>query len=770
LRLRSKNPGESVGANWQNLRVTSDDVSKHFNGSPQNIGILLGAASRGLSDVDLDCPEALALGDGFLPKTPALFGRKSTRKAHRLYVCPDLQHTHQFKDVDGAMLVELRGPGGQTVFPPSVHPEGEHVEWDSFGTPPEIPEAELLPPVARLAAACLITRHWPAVGGREDAAMALSGMLLRAGWSTADVQCFVRSVAFTAGDEECEKRARSVADTEKRLIVGEQATGAPRLAELIGEPVMKLARKWLRVADSVNFLEQTRGGEAKPKATTKRPKPPVLIPGTHPMPEHTVEVSTDDFSRSVLDSLPKHSLFRRGDIPGEILGDAGSRRFAALTVERTRILIDRHLRLSEWVFKKLDEEHVLVFIPCTQDQAKLVLGRALDHEKASVLQSLTRCPSFVGAKFERVCPGFNERHGVYFDEHPHLRGFDVIRDKAEIDAVLRDLLVDFPFQSEIDWQNEVGLLVLPIVRPSLVGNLPLHLVLSCLERSGKTKLVELVLGISTQGSEIPALTLTEKEEEREKRILALLLAGTPIVHLDNLPPVLDSAVLSSLLTATYFTGRVLSFSKMATLRNDVIFVGSGNNVRASGEIAKRIVPIRLLPKTATPELRTEFRHPKLDEYLRAMRPTVLGALHGMVQNWLDAGRPPGTQRFGGFEHFTEVIGGVLSVQGYNLWLSNREEWVGDADLHGGDLAALVQAWSETSLDWLRPAEVLSIAIERELFPEITLLGQDHQRRTLFGRRVLMAATKRPVGRWRIEAKGEGSSRRYKLVPLAEVAS
>ena len=95
---------------------------------------------------------------------------------------------------------------------------------------------------------------------------------------------------------------------------------------------------------------------------------------------------------------------------------------------------------------------------------------------------------------------------------------------------------------------------------------------------------------------------------------------------------------------------------------------------------------------------------------------------------------------------------------------------GDADLHGGDLAALVQAWSETSLDWLRPAEVLSIAIERELFPEITLLGQEHQRRTLFGRRVLMAATKRPVGRWRIEAKGEGSSRRYKLVPLAEVAS
>jgi hypothetical protein len=288
-----------------------------------------------------------------------------------------------------------------------------------------------------------------------------------------------------------------------------------------------------------------------------------------------------------------------------------------------------------------------------------------------------------------------------------------------------------------------------------------------LERSGKTKLVELVLGISTQGSEIPALTLTEKEEEREKRILALLLAGTPIVHLDNLPRMLDSAVLSSLLTATYFTGRVLSFSKMATLRNDVIFVGSGNNVSASSEIAKRIIPIRLLPKTATPELRTEFHHPNLFEYLTSVRPRVLGALHGMVQNWLDAGRPSGKQRFGGFENFTAVIGGVLSAQGYDLWLSNREEWIGDADLHGGDLDVLATEWSKKTQDWVPLRVVLDVAVEHGLFPEVLSSSNEVHRRLLFARRVLMPATNRPIGEWRVEARGTGSSRRYRLVRLAE---
>jgi hypothetical protein len=48
---RSKKPNFS---GWQNFTVTEKDLPNYFNGKPQNIGVLLGAKSNGLVDIDLD--------------------------------------------------------------------------------------------------------------------------------------------------------------------------------------------------------------------------------------------------------------------------------------------------------------------------------------------------------------------------------------------------------------------------------------------------------------------------------------------------------------------------------------------------------------------------------------------------------------------------------------------------------------------------------------------------------------------------------------------
>jgi hypothetical protein len=42
---------------WQNLRLTEAEATEHFT-CAGNIGIILGEASRGLVDIDLDCNEA----------------------------------------------------------------------------------------------------------------------------------------------------------------------------------------------------------------------------------------------------------------------------------------------------------------------------------------------------------------------------------------------------------------------------------------------------------------------------------------------------------------------------------------------------------------------------------------------------------------------------------------------------------------------------------------------------------------------------------------
>jgi hypothetical protein len=59
---------------WQDMRVNAETAAGYFNGAKQNVGIILGKASGGLTDLDLDCPEAIAAAPYILPRT-AVFGR-----------------------------------------------------------------------------------------------------------------------------------------------------------------------------------------------------------------------------------------------------------------------------------------------------------------------------------------------------------------------------------------------------------------------------------------------------------------------------------------------------------------------------------------------------------------------------------------------------------------------------------------------------------------------------------------------------------------------
>lgn len=139
--FRSKRP---EGSAWQTRVIDATNAAEHFNGAAGNVGVLLGPSSHGLTDVNLDCAEAIAIAPYVLPKTGAIFGRASKRFSHRLYYT-DLavtveKSTQQFTDPrTKQMLVELRIGGGdkgaQTVFPGSTHEDGEAIAWEEDGNP-----------------------------------------------------------------------------------------------------------------------------------------------------------------------------------------------------------------------------------------------------------------------------------------------------------------------------------------------------------------------------------------------------------------------------------------------------------------------------------------------------------------------------------------------------------------------------------------------------------------------------------------------------------
>jgi len=150
----SKNPGFK---GWEQMRLTSDAVYEHFNGHPQNLGVLLGEPSGWLIDVDLDHARAVELAPQFLPTTPAVFGRSSKPRSHWIYRVTAPVATKKFRSKSAGMLVELRSTGMQTVFPPSTHESGETISWDEVDAEPaSVDPQQLLECVQRLADAVRI--------------------------------------------------------------------------------------------------------------------------------------------------------------------------------------------------------------------------------------------------------------------------------------------------------------------------------------------------------------------------------------------------------------------------------------------------------------------------------------------------------------------------------------------------------------------------------------------------------------------------------------
>ena len=235
-------------------------MGQHFNGAPQNIGVQMGQKSKGLTDVDLDSPEALALAEAFLPPTNTVFGRSSTPRAHQLYIS-NLAATEdraaiKFYDPrqrkgEEALILELRiggaGKAAQTVFPPSAHKEtGEPITWAEGGDPAVVDGADLLKAVQVLSACSLLARYWPATGGGcHDTALIVGGFLARAGLTADAVRDTVEAIAQFSNPERAEELSRTAGDAADAHNDGERAYGLPELAKTFGDDVAKEVAEWL---------------------------------------------------------------------------------------------------------------------------------------------------------------------------------------------------------------------------------------------------------------------------------------------------------------------------------------------------------------------------------------------------------------------------------------------------------------------------------------------------------------------------------------------
>ena len=471
--------------------------------------------------------------------------------------------------------------------------------------------------------------------------------------------------------------------------------------------------------------------------------PAILIPGPYETDEGVYgETGNHDFVRSVLEAIPEDEIYVRANVVGELSGPAGAIAFRPLTSRRLQTIIDANVRLTGWFRRGKSTEQR--YVACTRDLAETILASVISFGRYRHLAMLVNYPVYQPG-FIPASPGWNATSGIYYDGTTP----DIITDPKTQRAVLADLIVDFPFDSDASRQNFIGLLLTPILRPALNGNAPLHLVESSIERAGKGKLVEQVLGRIVCGHPIAARQYQDNENDRDKTILALLATGATVLHFDNLNGFMDSGALASLVTAASYSGRILGQTATAEFPNTFTIVGSGNNVRMSSELVKRTIPIMLRPTDDHPEYRTGFQHPDLAEYLTEARPRALGCLLGMIDNWDRV--PLKDLPLGGFESWAGAVGGILRNAGYHDWRLSTDRWRSSADVEGEDLHAFVRKWAEegAGVAW-RVRDLFILAEGIEIFSTYRTGKTRESNEIRFALKVLRKYEGRPVSGYTIK--------------------
>ena len=296
--------------------------------------------------------------------------------------------------------------------------------------------------------------------------------------------------------------------------------------------------------------------------------------------------------------------------------------------------------------------------------------------------------------------GYHAESYTYYHPRP---GFDVPAVSAsptpdEV-ATAKKLLMeevdgDFPFSeatsgSRSSKAHAVALKLEQFGRQLIKGVTPIYLIQKPTPGTGATLFVNAFAQIAFGGPAVPQAEVHNPEEFR-KNLTATLMTGAALYWIDNVHQKVDSASLALATTTEVWKDRVLGHSKTVVLPVRCSWIVSGNNVELSSELARRSVLIRLDANVERPAERKGFRHPNLLAYARDNRGQLVWGCLTLIQAWVAAGRPSGSENLASYEAWSQVMGGVLGVAGIEGFLENRDELKEVAADEDGPIKSFVQ--------------------------------------------------------------------------------
>lgn len=209
--------------------------------------------------------------------------------------------------------------------------------------------------------------------------------------------------------------------------------------------------------------------------------------------------------------------------------------------------------------------------------------------------------------------------------------------------------------------------------------------------SGKTTVGKVIAQVAI-GTDPPVFSPTEDEQELAKALLAILIAGDPILLLDNISRPLDSAALCAVLTSATYRGRVLGLSQTVTVPTRATWIVTGNSLEFVGDLTSRALLCVLDPQVEHPERRPFKRD--LAAYVLANRGALVRAALTVPLAYIAAGSPAVDRERSRFSDWDRLVRYPL------LWLGAADPLATQDELRGADpvretLLAVLHAWRDT---------------------------------------------------------------------------
>lgn len=266
---------------------------------------------------------------------------------------------------------------------------------------------------------------------------------------------------------------------------------------------------------------------------------------------------------------------------------------------------------------------------------------------------------------------------VQVPEHP--TGEDVAAAvKLLCDEWLGDFMAIMP--EACDRANALALVLTPLIR-GLVPLAPLAVIDGLQMGVGKNLLAD-VISIFATGRAANPLPYSREDEENRKVITSTFRAGHELFVFDE-AHVIEGPNLARAITGLTYSDRILGVSNMIEFPNRITWLALGNNVIVNGDLARRVYRIRLAPQAANPQDRDSdsFRHPDIKAWTAEHRPELLAAGLTLVRAWMAGEREESRagRRFGSFEAWGGMVGGILEGAGIPDFLGNLVEWRSESD-------------------------------------------------------------------------------------------